>query len=169
MADFPTCLDWVLGFEDPQRTYEPHPDEPPGAHALAGINSNAYPEDYARIAALSPEQRPPAVAEFYRDKYWRYDEVKSDEVAKRVMDASVNMDFRIGVRLLQTAIAEMKGPALEVDGLWGPLTLKAANSCDPLQLVASFRTVRSNRYRSLVEHNPRFEKYLKGWLRRAEA
>ena len=169
MASFDVAFNWTMNFEDPERLYAPGPDAPPGAFALSGINSAAFPSDFARIAALDPAERPAAVKSFYQLRFWSpwFNQVLSDEVAKRAFDAEFNMGEGTGVKLLQTAVENVSGISLGIDGAWGPATLHGANSCNPDMLAAAFRAVRSQHYRDIVLKNPADAKYLANWLARA--
>ena len=174
MASFDVALAWLLTSEDPLLTYEPNPD--PGGFAIAGVNSHVFPEDYADIAALPVSQRPAAVASFYRHEFWNqyYAQLNSDEVAKRVFDAAVNMGPGTAVRLLQEAIIDAWTDAhsitpieLATDGAWGPKTVAAANALNDSLLVQWFKSYRCDHYDEIVAKNPANQKYLAGWLARA--
>lgn len=169
MADFETCFNWTMDNEDSGREYKTVPDAPPGAHAISGINSAAFPSDFARINAMPEAERAPAVESFYRVRFWSpwLEQFQSNELAKRVFDAEFNMGEGTGVKLLQTAVESLTGVSLVVDGLWGPATLRGANMCDPEALTEAFKTVRKQHYRDIVLKKPANAKYLNGWLARA--
>jgi lysozyme family protein len=154
--------------EDPQRKYAEVPDAPPGAFAISGINSAAFPSEFAAIAAIPQAQRGSAVKDFYQKEFWNnwFSQLLSDDLAKRVFDASVNMGAGTAIRLLQTA-ANALGGALTVDGGWGTLTLTAVNSANPAAFIAAFIEARENYYRAIVQNNPADQKYLQEWLARA--
>lgn len=169
MSQFSPALEYVMNFEDSQRSYEPSPD--PGGEAIAGVNSKAWPVDYAHIASLPQPQRAAAVAAFYLANFWQTLDiggVNDQDVANRVMDASVNEGPHQGPTLLQKA-ANLLGCTLTVDGVLGPSTFAAVNALDPESLLAAFRTVRAARYKEIVAANPADEKYLDVWLARAQA
>lgn len=169
MADFQVAFNWVMDNEDAQRQYLVCADAPPGAHAISGINSEAFPEDFARIAALAQVNRPAAVEAFYREHFWNQwlAALESDEVAKRVMDCSFNQGGGTGVRLLQEAVNLVRHSLIETDGLWGPVTLAAANACDETELTNAFRGLRTAAYKDLAAARPSLARYLPGWLARA--
>ena len=168
MADFQTCYDWMMDNEDARRAYVRVPDAPPGAFAISGINSAAFPSDFAAIEAIPQAQRGPSIKRFYEVHFWNnwFSQLLSDDLAKRVFDAAVNMGAGTAIRLLQTA-ANALGGALTVDGGWGTLTLTAANSANPAALIAAFIEAREDHYREIVRNNPADEKYLEEWLARA--
>ena len=168
MAVFQIAYNWMMDNEDARRAYAQVPDAPPGAFAISGINSAAFPIDFADIKVIPQAQRGPAVQRFYQVNFWNrwFDKLLSDDVAKRVFDAAVNMGAGTAVKLLQTAINAL-GAAFTVDGGWGPMTLAGANAANPEALVAAFIEARENHYRAIVQKNPADTQYLQNWLARA--
>ena len=171
MADFKTCFGFMIQNEDPNLACAIVPDIPPGAHAIAGINSAAYPADYAAIAALPQDQRQDAVIAFYGSNFWNkwIQALTSNEVAMRVLDSAVNMGPGTAVKLLQTAINAIYCPpqCIPVDGGWGPVTITAANGCEEDELVQAFKNAREQHYRDIVAAKPEDAPYLTAWLARA--
>ena len=173
MADFSVVYPWTLAFEDytPPR-YEPNPDPTktdPGAQALSGINSAAWPEDFAAIVAIPQAQRGPAVQQFYEKRYWNewYAQLASDEVAKRVFDMGFNTYPTTAVKLLQMAVNDLfiSPPyPLAEDGVWGPLTIAQTNLLTEADLVLSFQQVRVAHYKKHDANSP----YLAQLIARAE-
>ena len=168
MASFEIAYEWMMNSEDARRAYARVSDSPPGAFAISGINSAAFPSDFAAIEAIPQAQRGPSIKRFYQLHFWNnwFSQLLSDDLAKRVFDAAVNMGAGTAIRLLQTA-ANALGGALTVDGGWGTLTLTAANSANPAALIAAFIEARKDHYREIVRNNPADEKYLEEWLARA--
>ena len=168
MAVFQIAYNWMMDNEDARRAYAQVPDAPPGAFAISGINSAAFPIDFADIKVIPQVQRGPAVQRFYQAHFWNtwFAQLFSDDLAKRVFDAAVNMGEGTAVKVLQTAINALGG-ALTVDGGWGPATLAAANAANPGALVAAFINAREEHYREIVQNNPADAKYLPNWLARA--
>ncbi len=161
MADFLTCYNWTLAFEDytpPQ--YKPNPDptaSDPGAQALSGINSAAWPEDFAAIFAIPQAQRGPAVQSFYERRYWNewYAQLISNEVAKRVFDMGFNTYPTTAVKLLQMAVNDTfpGGAHLVEDGLLGTDTVSWANACGAQALVSAFQQLRVAHYKKYDANN----------------
>lgn len=170
MADFQVAFNWVMDSEDAPRHYLLAPDAPPGAFAISGINSAAFPDDFERVKAAPQAERPALVEAFYRAKFWDawMEQLVSDEVAKRVTDARFNQGRGTGARLLQEAVNETGKTLLDCDGELGPETVSAANRCNERQLVAAFKAVRCQKYRDLADANPALMKYLPAWLARAQ-
>lgn len=175
MADFLTCLDTFVLLNEagnpPNYGINPDPTrDDPAAKVCAGINSEAFPADFAAITALPIAERPAAVSAFYQRTYWNkyIAQVNSNPVAMSVMDAEVNEGIGVGVELVQGAVNEtLAKDDLIVDGVWGPRTLAGINSCTPSDLVPAFQQLRVARYRKIVEDNPSEVVNLKGWIARA--
>ena len=161
MATWDICYSWMLDNEDAGRKFELVPDAPPGAHAISGINSAAFPAQFAQIAAIAQDQRGPAVEQFYQQEFWNqwFDQLTSDELAKRVFDAAVNMGSGTAWKILQNALA------IQADGAPGPITVSAANG--DTNTVSAFVDSRKAHYQVIVAAHPEDERYLAGWLARA--
>ena len=168
MSSFDVCYNWMMNNEDRARACKIVPDPTaadPSAQAISGINSAYYPKDFARIAAVSQDQRPPLVQAFYKFEFWNtwFDRIVSDEVAKRVLDAAVNMGLGTGVKLLQRAVnssVSPSAPRIAEDGGWGPATLNAANGVVDGYLVIEFKRVRLGYYQDIVLKDPTKLKFL---------
>jgi hypothetical protein len=185
MANWGTCYNWAMDNEDRSRACKIVPDpvsphltpgmsedekqaeiaKASGAHAISGINSYYYPAEFAKIAAIPAEQRPPLVEAFYKMEFWNrwFNALYSDDVSKRVLDASINMGKSTGVKLLQRAInssANPSTPRIAEDGTWGPNTLLAANGIESGYLVIEFKRVRLGWYQDIVLKHPEKAKYL---------
>ena len=166
MADFSISFNWMMLSEDgpaPYR-YKQVEDYPPGSFAISGINSHVYPVQFARIALIPQDQRGPFIQNFYQIEFWNkwFAQLVSDEVAKRVFDESVNAGQGTAVKILQTALKT------EVDELWGPNTVAAANAAQESSLVSSFIAARIQHYKDIAAENPAEARYLPQWIVRAE-
>ena len=170
MPDWSVCYSWMLANEDPQHLYATTTDSN-GAGVISGINAAVFPTPFAAINAMPQAERGPAVELFYQTAFWSqwFERLASDDVAKRVFDASVNMGPRTAVRLLQRAFNAIaaQSTVIGVDGQWGPQTLAAVNSAPAMGIVAAFQQVREAYYRAIVAANPADEPYLTGWIARA--
>jgi lysozyme family protein len=174
MADFNIAFPWTMQFEDPRMDCAQVPDAAPAGvpgpcYAISGINSGAWPDDFATIAALAQDSRSPAVQAFYQAHFWNtwFDQLNTDDVAKRVFDFGVNAGSGTSVKTLQRAVNSLGGN-LTVDGRWGPNTLAASNAADPVALQQAFIAARVAYYQAIVARNPANAIYLKGWLTRAQ-
>jgi len=139
----------MLDNEDSQRKYVAVPDPPPGSHAISGINSYYWHDEYMAIAALPQAERGPAVIAFYEKNFWNdwLAQILDDDLAARVMDSGVNQGAGTACGLLQRAVNSLGGVYIEPDGHWGPITLAAVNNQNPFSLLNAFRTVRAAKYR----------------------
>lgn len=175
MADWNIAYNWMMDNEDYPRACKEVPDAgPAGApcYAISGINSAAWPTQFAAIAALAQDQRETAVQQFYHDNIWDswFPQVASDEVCKRVFDYAVNANRNQAVKCLQQAVNSLNanGTQLKEDGGWGPMTLAAVNAADPDALVTAFKAKRLAHYQAIVAANPARAQYLNAWTARAE-
>jgi lysozyme family protein len=175
MADFTVAFQWAMQFEDPLMACQQVPDAAPAGaagpcYAISGINSGAWPTQFASIEALPQSQRAAAVESFYQAEFWSrwLAQLASDDVAKRVFDFGVNAGLGTAVKTLQQAVNALGG-SLTVDGGWGPLTLAAANAASAAALVQAFIAARVAHYQAIAAANPADAVYLKGWLARAQS
>lgn len=130
-------------------------DDPndPGGLTNFGISQRAYPG--IDIRALDQA----ATGAIYRRDYW--DTIKGDQLPEGlaicVFDAAVNMGTDKAIRLLQKACS------VQVDGILGPNTLRAAGRLP--DAVARFSADRAIAYTGIRN----FDLYGRGWLRRTIA
>lgn len=148
----------------PPYRYKQVEDYPPGSSAISGVNSHVYPVQFARIALIPQSQRGPFIQNFYQIEFWNkwFAEIVSDEVAKRVFDEAVNAGPMTAVKILQIALK------IEDDGLWGPVTVAAANAAVESSLVSGFIAARIQHYKDIAAENPAEAKYLPEWIARAQ-
>ena len=174
MANWDVCFNWLMDNEDRARSYAIVPDV--GGSAIAGVNSKDWPVQFQKIANLPADQRGPLVALFYQMHFWSdwFDDLTSDEVAKRVFDASVNMGSVAAVRCLQQAISTIEDRApgnedfnLSIDGVWGQITVREANDTGPGELVSEFQQARVAHYQAIAAAKPELAHYLPQWTARA--
>jgi lysozyme family protein len=142
-------------------------------YAISGINSGAWPDEFAAIQRLQQDQRGPAVEKFYYVNFWGthgdswYAQLTSDDVVKRVFDFAVNAGSVAAVRCLQTAVTMAEDCSLVVDGKWGSHTVDAVNSDDPDRLIPQFKAMRVAHYEDIARENPADAVYLAAWTARA--
>jgi lysozyme family protein len=167
MADFQQAITFVLRHEDAGLTGKITHDS--GGATKYGIAQRAHPE--VAVGELTLEQ----AEEIYRADYWQKvlgDQIEDNEVAAKLLDMAVNMGVHQAVVLCQRAVNCMRRqearfvPLIE-DGRMGAKTLGAINECDPQTLVKALRSFSAEFYRHVAAVRPEEEKYLKGWLARA--
>lgn len=176
MSQFEPALEYILDFEDPNRTYVAKIDNN-GGGVIAGINSKSFPRQYAAIVNAPVTLRAPLVAATYRDDLWvpmKLGGLDSQDLANRVFDMEVNAGEGPAARELQQAVNDLMRGAnlptgLEVDGIIGANTLAAANGVDQGKLLIAFRARRVSRYEEILAAHPEDAKYQKAWLSRASA
>ncbi|MGD0941282.1 MAG: putative peptidoglycan-binding domain-containing protein [Terracidiphilus sp.] len=178
MADWNTAYNWMMDFEDAPRACAQVPDAAPSGvagpcYSISGINSGAWPAEFAPIAALPPAERSPLVQQFYENHFWNpwYAQVISDDVCKRVFDFAVNGGSGTAVRCLQQAVNSLLAlgvTPIPEDGGWGPATVGAVNAADPAALQAAFQAKRIAYYQAIAAANPSKAVYLNAWTARAE-
>jgi hypothetical protein len=116
MANWTIAYNWMMNFEDAPRACAQVPDASPcgvdgPCFAISGINSGAWPAEFAAIAALPQSEREPLVQQFYQNHFWNnwYAQVESDDLCKRVFDFAVNGGSGTAVRCLQRAVNSLAG------------------------------------------------------------
>ena len=105
----------------------------------------------------------------YFNQFWskqKCDLIKDDVVAAKVFDMSVNMGLIQSGKLLQRA-CQLCGKNITDDGIIGSGTINAVDSIKPEELITAIRYQCVQFYLNLVEKNKDYNKFLKGWLRRA--
>ena len=175
MADWNIAYNWMMDNEDAARACAQVPDACPGGvagpcFAISGINSGAWPVEFAAIAAEDQASREPLVQQFYENHFWNgwYAQLNSDELCKRVFDFAVNAGSGASVRCLQQAVNSFTlSDPLAVDGGWGPKTVAATNMCNQATLVAAFQQQRVAYYQAIVAASPGKAIYLNAWIARA--
>ena len=134
-----------------------------GGETKFGISQRSYPN--LDIENLT---RKDARAIYLRD-FWkpgRFGSIRSQSVATKAFDLSVNMGRKRAARLLQTSVNELGGQ-LKRDGIIGPRTLKAVNKLSPAKLLTELRAQAALRYARIALRDPTQKVFLKGWMRRA--
>jgi lysozyme family protein len=155
-VSFAAALKLVLQHEG---GWSNHPSDPGGMTNL-GVTKRAW-EDYVGRTVSEGEMRaltPDIVTSFYEDRYWH--KIKGDElpvgVGYCVFDACVNSGPKRAIMFLQAALGTAQ------DGVLGPVTLKAAQTTDPKDLIEDYSNVRLTFLKSL----PTWGTFGKGWERR---
>ena len=161
MASFDICMDWVLPHEagSPPKYAVTHDNK---GDVCAGVNSLAYPRDFAFLAALPEADRLGAVAAFYQREFWNQwmGQIQSNAVAAYLLDCCINQGPGTGVKILQTALGAC-GQPVKPDGCLGPASLTAVNLIPPAALKGPFQNARIVAYSRIGGPN------LSGWLKRA--
>lgn len=160
MSDFDYCYAFMESNEDSTNLHKQVPDDCPvgcagPCWAISGINSGAFPVQFAVIAAIPQVDRGPTIQAFYQNQFWStwLGAIDSDVLAACVFDATVNMGARQAVRLLQQAVNAI-GLPLAADGVFGTKTLTAVNTAPAQALTLAFQQLRHDHYLLADAHNP---------------
>jgi lysozyme family protein len=179
MASFENAIGVVLAHEG---GYVNNPADPGGAtnygvslrYLVSCGGLKAHPSidlnhdgriDYLDIKAMS---RDDAIA-IYKKDWWdvdHYGDIVNDTCATKVFDLSVNMGHVRAHKLAQMACLAC-GKTISPDGVLGPASIAAINSCDSGCFLFHIRDQAAQFYRTLASHNPAQQIFLTGWLRRA--
>jgi len=172
MASLDLYLPQLLQFEG---GFVDDPSDPGGATnrgiTLATFQRYAQPllgeqPTLDALRALTPEQ----AGVIYRTAYW--DKLDGDQIASQLL-AEILFDFYVNagteaVLLLQRVLLQLGATGLATDGEMGPVTLAALQAADQAQVYAAYRQGRVDYYERLAQERPADDKFLKGWLARAD-
>lgn len=114
-------------------------------------------------AGANDPQLADLVKSFYRVNFWDRiggNGLHSDVVAFSVFDFAVNAGVKTSVRLAQLAVNE------SADGIMGPQTQKALNTCDAELFEYRFALAKITRYAQIVTRDRSQGKFLLGWVNR---
>jgi len=144
--------------------YVNSPDDPGGATRF-GISQRQYPDlDIARLT------RAEATAIYYRDWWQRFEFGSLPEpIGAKLFNLAINIGPRPATLCLQRALRAC-GAAVAEDGALGAHTREAAGRVAGATLLAALRSEAAGHYRLLAERagrGGRFDRFVKGWLRRA--
>jgi len=167
MAYLQTYLPQLLRFEG---GYVDDPADPGGAtnKGITLRTFQAHAEALLGIAPTLDNLRALSDAEagtLYKTLYW--DPISGDAIALQYL-ADIVFDFYVNagyhaIALLQQAL----GPPLCVDGRFGPDTLHALLVADQAEVYARYREGRIGYYCQLARSHPVLQRFLAGWLARA--
>ncbi len=101
---------------------------------------------------------------------YKYGLIDNQELATRLMSICINAGPMVAHQAVQRAIMSVNHNLVIIDdGVLGPKTITAINSCNRDAIIAAYKSEVSNFYRGLVQMKPQFAKYLKGWLNRVNS
>lgn len=155
--NFLVCLAETLKWEG---GYSNHPDDPGGATNYGVIQAryDEYNRDLGRPAKSVKQITKAEVDDIYKRYYW--DRVNADACPSGVdlalFDFVVNSGPSQGVKSAQRVLG------VDLDGVMGPVTLKALQDVEPSVFIKAYMSERERFLRSLKI----FPTFGKGWLRR---
>lgn len=161
MATFESSLEWSLPNEG---GWSNHPNDKGGAtnYGLTlGLAKKYGIETEEELKEVSQEK----VADIFKAEFWRFDNVKSQQVATLLFDIALNSGLSRAVKIAQGACNHL-GFECIVDGKWGPKTLACVNKVPSSQMVPTIQELRKEFYDSIIERDPSQEVFRKGWMNR---
>jgi lysozyme family protein len=171
MADAKLAIDFVLKLEDSTLSGKVTTDA--GGRTRFGIAEKFHPKltGTGFYDEMENEEALPVAESIYEEEYWSAisgDDIKSQDIANRVLSFAVNMGPKQALTLLQKA-ANTLGANVSEDGVIGPSTLAAINKLNPQSLLSNFRDILTAFYHRIVAVNPSQSANLNGWLNRVKA
>ena len=170
MANFDEAIAFVLRNEDPHLTGIVTEDS--GGRTRFGIAERFHPDLGDEFYGGPADAALEIAREIYRRQYWDViygDAISTQQIATKLLDMAVNMGVRQAVALCQRAVNAIAESRIREDGIAGRETLTATNAADAALLLAHLREVCGNFYQHLVAVRPEAQRYLRGWLARANA
>jgi lysozyme family protein len=131
----------------------------PGGETKYGISKRSYP--HLDIKNLTREE----AIEIYRDDFWNkhpFAKIKDFNICQKFFDIAVNMGYTQAAKLLQRAQGDVK-----VDGIMGTISIGEVNASNPVVLLEKYKEKIKEFYRNLVKKNPVNERFINGWIHRA--
>jgi lysozyme family protein len=161
MADFESAFRFMLPHEG---GYNFTPGDR-GGKTKFGISQAAFPDLDIEELTLDDARK------LYLERYWtpnRFAEIVNQDIANKIFDIAVNMRPKSWASIVQEACGDC-AVNIVIDGLWGPRTRGFVNSCNPRQLMVALRERQAQHYHRLAEADVTQQKFLHGWLIRAQA
>jgi lysozyme family protein len=120
-------------------------------------------------AALSADtQLQAAVAQFYRQAYWNFDNITSQAVANKLLEMEVNFGKGSAVKILQQGLIRLGHP-VHLDGSLGPATYSAMSNAEEPELLHALRAYSVlHRLRVILAHPDQIQ-FAEGWVFRDTA
>jgi len=135
-----------------------------GGETKFGISKRQYPDiDIKNLTELE-------AISIYKKDYWdpyHFDKLKDQEVADKMFDMAVLVGPKTAISLMQKAIWYYD-PTIVVDGILGPITLKAINTFID-HILEDYDTELCDHFLKVVTNNPKNQIYLHGWLERVDS
>jgi lysozyme family protein len=154
--------------------YVDHPSDP-GGKTRWGIS-----EWLARAYGYNGEMKNlswPKAKEIYYKEYWtrnKYNKIKNRQIAGEVFEQAVNLPIielrerkvlKANVYLQKAYNLVTRKKQITVDGLIGPQTLKAINSCSRvIAFLNLLNGLQAKHYLEVVEKYPKLRSFVVGWF-----
>jgi type VI secretion system secreted protein VgrG len=134
-----------------------------GGETKYGISKARYPN--LDIANLTLNQ----AKDIYKRDFWnkfRIGDIHDQNKANLVFDMVVLHGYGIGI--VQRGLRKLGRREVEVDNRIGSITLKAINQVPDTMFINYVTDERRKYFHDLVAKDPSQQKFLKGWLKRAD-
>lgn len=120
-------------------------------------------------AALSADtQLQTAVAQFYRQAYWNFDNITSQLVANKLLEMEVNFGKGSAVKMLQQGLIRLGHP-VHLDGSLGPATYAAMSNAEEPELLHALRAYSVLHRITVIQAHPDQIQFAEGWVFRDTA
>jgi lysozyme family protein len=162
-SNFAACLSHILAMEGGFSNDAVDRGGPTnwGITAATLAHYRGHPVTAEDVASIDPDE----ARAIYHAGYWatcRAPELPGG-VDLMVFDVSVNSGPGRAVRMLQGALG------IEVDGIFGPVTMRAVASSRPAELIEDLALARRRFYYGIVDGDPTQERFINGWMNRVAA
>ncbi|MEM6377821.1 MAG: glycosyl hydrolase 108 family protein [Bacteroidota bacterium] len=134
-----------------------------------GISAWTYSSVLGReVSAAEMKALPRQTAlDIYDRLYWdkiKGDQINNQAIAELTFDSIVNQGGN-GVKMVQSTL-NFLGNDLAVDGVVGPITLRALNQAPVGGFLGKLLEIRAEAYKRLASRLPENKVFLRGWLNR---
>lgn len=169
MADFESCIDWVLRLEDRTLTGKTIDLNDGAGRTRFGIGEKYHPNLPADFYTKPSAEALVDAKNIYKQNEWTRimgDEIPDNETAATLLSFAVNDGVVWAVEIIQKIVG---APA---DGHMGPKTLDLIRNWKPIvrdTLAEALREGQIDFYYELVKHNTSDRRFLDGWISRAKA
>lgn len=134
-----------------------------GVGTLVGTNGGITTLDMpgADIEHLTVDQK----ISYYLQHYWKalYSQIADQGIANKLFDMGVLFGIGTAVKALQSALD------LNVDGVFGPLSLARLNASNDFLTLQDFKAGLHAHAQSVAQHNPEEAVFLPDWTRRIDS
>lgn len=168
--EFNIAFNDIMGWE--KSTYTNHPNDRGGPtkygislRFMQLINPNATTND---IKNLTEEEAKKIYFTYFWIQY-RIDEVKEQSIAIKMLNMFVNLQPIAAGRIMQVSVNQVSKLGLTVDGVIGPKSLGAINTCNPDILLAYIKLNLITHYERICAVDESQKVHFLGWVRRALA
>jgi lysozyme family protein len=161
MSDFEQALALTLQFEG---GYSNHPKDPGGA-TMKGVTQRVFDKyctdnriPHRDVRTITDDE----VEDIYLNRYWIPAKCMlfSWPLNAAIFDFAVNSGVSRAIIELQRCVG------VKTDGIFGPVTKKAATQMDQTKLVGQYLDARVAFLEVIMKQNPALEAFRKGWMRR---